>query len=192
MIDNMGRIVAQGAGVLRYNARMKNLWAPWRMTYLQSNRESSAGAFEACIFCDALRNPDDRASLVVHRGKACFVILNLYPYNNGHLLVAPLRHAGELSALSADEHLECIEVLGQLTTLYRKVLNAEGFNIGLNLGRVAGAGLPGHLHWHLVPRWAGDTNFMPALAGIRVIPQSLEALWELLRDALESEDFGRH
>lgn len=185
----------------------ERLWAPWRLAYVTGEHEKAIElpepiswlphADHSCFLCrDAAtfesNDIADRAQLVVTRGKSAMVVLNRFPYNNGHLLVAPLRHAGELSALSADEHLECIEVLGQLTTLYRKVLNAEGFNIGLNLGRVAGAGLPGHLHWHLVPRWAGDTNFMPALAGIRVIPQSLEALWELLRDALESEDFGRH
>src|SRR4029079_9400757 len=106
--------------------------------------------------------------------------LNRYPYNNGHALVAPLRHVGDLSDLSPDEHLACMHQLGQLAPTYRRALNAEGFNIGLNLGRVAGAGVPGHLHWHLVPRWDGDNNFMPVLAGTRVIPQSLEALWELL------------
>ncbi len=113
------------------------------------------------------------------------VVLNRYPYNNGHLLVAPQRHVGELHEMTPEEHIECISLLARLTCLYRERINAEGFNIGLNLGRAAGAGLPGHLHWHLVPRWAGDTNFMPALAGTRVIPQSLDALWEMLKGALD-------
>jgi ATP adenylyltransferase len=116
----------------------------------------------------------------VARGAQTIVVLNRFPYNNGHLLISPMRHVGELSELTRDEHLECMELLARLTTIYRQQLNAEGFNVGLNLGKVAGAGVPGHLHWHLVPRWAGDNNFMPVLAGTRVIPQSLDALWELL------------
>jgi ATP adenylyltransferase len=122
--------------------------------------------------------------LVAQRRAAALVVLNRYPYNNGHLLIAPRRHVGELSQMTPDEHLECMEALASLSQVYREKLNAEGFNIGLNIGRVAGAGLPGHLHWHLVPRWAGDNNFMPVMAGVRVIPQSLEALWEMLVDAL--------
>jgi ATP adenylyltransferase len=127
----------------------------------------------------------DRQLLVVDRGACTIVVLNRYPYNNGHVLVAPPRHVGELAELSREEHLECMGQLGRLTGVYRGLLKADGFNIGLNLGRVAGAGLPGHLHWHLVPRWNGDTNFMPVLAGTRVIPQSLEALWDVLAEALK-------
>jgi ATP adenylyltransferase len=122
----------------------------------------------------------NRDLLVVERAAASITVLNRYPYNNGHLLVAPRRHVGDLGAMNRDEHLECVERLASFTRAYQKCLNAEGFNIGLNLGKVAGAGLPGHLHWHLVPRWSGDNNFMPVLAGTRVIPQSLEALWEML------------
>jgi ATP adenylyltransferase len=123
---------------------------------------------------------------VADRSVQTLVVLNRYPYNNGHLLIAPRRHVAELSGMTHDEHLECMQQLANLTRVYRERLNAEGFNIGLNLGRAAGAGLPGHVHWHLVPRWFGDNNFMPVLAGTRVIPQSLDALWELLTDALHS------
>jgi ATP adenylyltransferase len=112
------------------------------------------------------------------------VVLNRFPYSNGHLLVAPLRHVGQLGDLTRDEHVECMEWLARLTNLISDRLRAEGFNIGLNLGRVAGAGVPGHLHWHLVPRWASDHNFMTVTAATRVIPQSLDALWELLTEAL--------
>jgi ATP adenylyltransferase len=122
---------------------------------------------------------------IVTRSTSAIVVLNRYPYNNGHLLVSPLRHVGDLKDLTREENSECMDLLSKLTVVYRARLNAEGFNIGLNLGRVAGAGLPGHLHWHLVPRWAGDNNFMPVLAGVRVIPQSLDALWEMLRGALD-------
>jgi ATP adenylyltransferase len=123
--------------------------------------------------------------MVAERGEHALVILNRYPYNNGHLLIAPLRHVGDLAALTRDEHVACMDYLSRLTQIYREHLNAEGFNIGLNLGKVAGAGLPGHLHWHIVPRWSGDNNFMPVLAGTRVIPQSLDTLWEFLHGVME-------
>jgi ATP adenylyltransferase len=178
----------------------ERLWAPWRLEYVTGSEsqkepppdplEWKPGADRACFLCRAAATYDaaslaDRRMMVVRRGACAFVILNRYPYNNGHLLVAPLRHVGELTEMNDEEHLECTRQLARLTTVYRERLNAEGFNIGLNLGRVAGAGLPGHLHWHIVPRWAGDNNFMPVLAGTRVIPQSLDALWEMLRDACD-------
>jgi ATP adenylyltransferase len=143
------------------------------------------GADHACFLCQAaaiyepLSNANRRL-LVAERGSHSLVVLNRYPYNNGHLLVAPCRHTGELCDVTRDEHLGCMQQLAQFMNTYRERLGAQGFNVGLNLGRAAGAGLPGHLHWHLVPRWAGDNNFMPVLAGIRVIPQSLDALWEML------------
>ena len=179
------------------------LWAPWRLAYVTGNESSAQsapqptkwlpGADESCFLCRAAGefaadSGAEKRLLVIERGAASLVVLNRFPYNNGHLLVAPRRHVGDLSAMNREENIECVEQLARLTGLYRKLLNAEGFNVGLNLGRVAGAGLPGHLHWHLVPRWAGDNNFMPVLAGVRVIPQSLEALWELLVEALEAND----
>lgn len=173
------------------------LWAPWRLAYVAGDepprprpQPTLPGADPACfICCDVVDTiPDlaaaDRQNLVVWRGDNSLVVLNRYPYNNGHLLVAPRRHVGRLDELTSAEQLECQEWLARLVAIIERRMNAEGFNIGLNLGRVAGAGLPGHLHWHLVPRWNGDTNFMPVLAGVKVIPQSLEALWELLRDEL--------
>jgi ATP adenylyltransferase len=178
----------------------ERLWAPWRLEYVtgkESDAEASpephawlGGADQACFLCRAAAEYEpadsaDRQLLVADRGEKSIIVLNRFPYNNGHLLIAPRRHAGDLTAMNREEHAECIEQLGRLTVVYREMLNAEGFNVGLNLGRVAGAGLPGHLHWHLVPRWAGDNNFMPVLAGTRVIPQSLEALWEMLVGALK-------
>jgi ATP adenylyltransferase len=142
------------------------------------------GSDPECFLCRAAPNGGDRQNRVVARGPATFALLNRYPYNNGHLLVAPLRHVARLDALESCEQLDLFQTLAGMTALLEKVLGAEGFNVGLNLGRVAGAGLPGHLHWHVVPRWSGDTNFMPVLAGARVIPQALEALWEALREAL--------
>jgi ATP adenylyltransferase len=183
----------------------ERLWAPWRLEYVTGNESNAdpppqpkrwlANADPRCFLCQAAAEYDaatdaNRRLLVADRGDHAVTVLNRYPYNNGHLLIAPRRHVGELSEMSREEHLECMERLAKLTGLYRERINAEGFNIGLNLGRAAGAGLPGHLHWHLVPRWAGDNNFMPVLAGARVIPQSLDALWEILVDALD-ESSGR-
>ena len=106
--------------------------------------------------------------------------MNKYPYNNGHLLVTPKRHVGNIAELTPEEHLELMSTVTKMIEKIKAVMNPDGFNVGLNLGRVAGAGLPGHLHWHIVPRWNGDTNFMPVFADVKVIPQSLDALWELL------------
>lgn len=178
------------------------LWAPWRLAYVtgeSSNEppmpepiEWQPNADKACFLCrDAAKYEAtagiDRRLLVVAREANAIVVLNRFPYNNGHLLISPARHVGELSSMANEEHLACMTLLAKFTTIYREKLNAEGFNVGLNLGRVAGAGLPGHLHWHLVPRWHGDNNFMPVLAGTRVIPQSLDALWELLAATPEHE-----
>ncbi|MCA9231132.1 MAG: HIT domain-containing protein [Planctomycetales bacterium] len=126
-----------------------------------------------------------RLNWVVAVGQYTLAMLNRYPYSNGHLLVTPKRHAANLFDLTAEEHLEGMQQLANLTKVLSKVISAEGFNVGLNLGRVAGAGVPGHLHWHLVPRWQGDHNFMPTLAAAQVIPQSLDALWEALTDGQE-------
>ena len=142
-------------------------------------------ADQNCFLCRDVAEQHDRENLVVHRGEQTLTVLNRYPYNNGHLLIAPRRHVARLDQLTDDEHLEAMRQSTLLVSVLEKAMNAEGFNIGLNLGRAAGAGLPGHLHWHIVPRWNGDTNFMPALAGVKVIPQSLDALWELLASALD-------
>jgi ATP adenylyltransferase len=166
------------------------LWAPWRLGYIQGKDSPAAAerviewlpdADRECFLCRGAAERDDRANLVVARGAQTLVVLNRYPYNNGHLLIAPLAHLPTLSELTPDLQLELMETLTRYTELLKRLMNAEGFNIGLNLGRVAGAGVPGHLHWHIVPRWSGDTNFMPVIADLRVIPQSLDALWELLR-----------
>jgi ATP adenylyltransferase len=150
------------------------------------------GADSTCFLCRAAATFDkvaevDRQLHVAARGRKTLVVLNRYPYSNGHLMVAPLRHVAKLSEMTRDEHLECMESLARLAGVLGELLQAEGFNIGLNLNRVAGAGCPGHLHWHMVPRWSGDSNFMTVLAGTRVIPQSLDALWELLAAALQKE-----
>jgi len=170
----------------------EQLWAPWRLGYIQSERGTPAdrppellpGGDATCFICRAVADTADRSNLVVERGRQSLVILNRYPYNNGHLLVAGREHLGRLDQLTAEFHTEAIQTIARLIAVLERAMKAEGFNVGLNLGRVAGAGVPGHLHWHVVPRWNGDTNFMPVLAGVDVIPQSLEALWELLRAEL--------
>jgi ATP adenylyltransferase len=130
---------------------------------------------------------DDRANLLVHRTALSVVVLNRFPYNNGHLLVAPKAHKGKLEELTPDELLDLQLVLRKMLGIIEKRMNPDGFNIGLNLGRAAGAGLPGHLHWHIVPRWNGDTNFMPVFSDTKVISQSLESLYDLLAEELAVE-----
>jgi ATP adenylyltransferase len=182
------------------------LWAPWRIGFItgteappptRAEPQWLPGADKNCFLCrgageisasEADRSAADRENLVVHRTALSTVVLNRYPYNNGHLLVAPRRHAARLDELTDDEHLELMRVSARLCGVLESQMKAEGFNVGLNLGRVAGAGVPGHLHWHIVPRWHGDTNFMPALASVRVIPQSLETLFDLLCGVLKNLD----
>ena len=163
------------------------LWAPWRLGYIKGDRQAESrdiellpGGEPGCFLCRAAADANDRQNLVVRRGRTALAVLNRYPYNNGHLLIACQRHLGRLEQLDTDTHLEILQTMTELTGTLERLMNAEGFNVGLNLGRVAGAGVPGHLHWHLVPRWSGDTNFMPVLAAVDLIPQSLDALWELL------------
>jgi ATP adenylyltransferase len=160
---------------------MDQLWAPWRLSYIATSQSPAPG----CFICRGLAEDDDRGNLIAQRLPLTVVVLNRFPYNNGHLLVAPRRHVGGLDELAAAEILEMQQTLGRLVSVLNELMHPEGYNIGLNLGRVAGAGLPGHLHWHLVPRWNGDTNFMPVLADVKVISQSLDALWELLAPRLQ-------
>ena len=158
----------QGAG-------MNALWAPWRMEYILGPKDGE------CFLCAAARSTDDRACHVVRRGEGCFALLNRYPYNNGHLMVAPYRHVRGLAEMTPAERIELMELASGLVERLRETIRPEGFNLGLNLGKVAGAGLESHLHLHIVPRWNGDTNFMPVLADTKVIPQALDELWARLR-----------
>lgn len=169
----------------------ERIWAPWRLPYIQGQDkeaasaqrevESLTGGDPNCFLCQAAAEPHNRCRYVVRCRRHCLSVLNRYPYNNGHLMVAPRGHRARLDELTADEQGELVNEITRMVGLLEKVLQPEGFNIGLNLGRAAGAGLPEHLHWHIVPRWGGDTNFMPTLASVKVIPQSLDALWEALR-----------
>jgi len=146
---------------------MKNLWAPWRKEFILSKKE------ENCFFCEAIKDNQDRKNLVLYRGKECFCILNKYPYNNGHLMIAPKMHKDDLSKLNDSEMLELLTLSRDVKNILAKKLKPEGFNLGINFGKVAGAGVEDHIHVHLVPRWTGDTNFMPVIAETKVISQSL-------------------
>jgi ATP adenylyltransferase len=149
----------------------------------EAARQFLPGADPDCFICRGIAEAYDRENLIIERTAQSVVIVNRFPYNNGHLLVAPFRHQGRLDELTDQEHLDAQRLIAKYVGLIERLMNAEGFNVGLNVGRAAGAGLPGHLHWHIVPRWSGDTNFMPTLAAVRVIPQSLDALWEMLHQA---------
>ena len=159
---------------------MEQLWAPWRLEYIQSADEQ-----EGCVFCRA-QSLDDEEGLVVHRGERAFVVLNKYPYASGHLMVAPSRHVGVLGELTDDEALEIHRIAVQGVAALDRVYGPGGFNLGWNLGRIAGAGIADHVHLHVVPRWGGDTNFMPLLADVKVIPEHLLETRDRLRDAWAS------
>jgi len=155
----------------------RNLWAPWRINYIQGLAKP-----ENCFLCEYLNKPDDENNLVLWRTEKSVVVLNKFPYNNGHLLIAPTRHMGELENADESEMLELIKLVQQAKKLLSLSLNPHGFNVGMNFGRCAGAGLPEHLHIHIVPRWSGDTNFMSTCSETKVISQSLSELYNLLKD----------
>lgn len=165
-----------------------NLWAPWRLQYVTGDTPPG------CPLCAKPQLDDDRAALVVHRGEYSCVILNLYPYNPGHLMVIPYRHVACLTELTTDELDESTRLLRAGISVLRDVMGSgpDGFNVGLNLGSASGAGIPDHLHWQLVPRWNGDTNFMPVLADTKVIPQHLDTTWQLVHDGFRAWEGTSH
>lgn len=152
----------------------ENLWAPWRIEYIRAPKGG------ACVFCEALAAADDRRHLILHRGRGVFAILNRYPYTAGHLMVVPVRHAGAPEDLSAEESAELWTVALRAKAALDAAFRPDGYNLGLNLGPAAGAGVKDHLHLHVVPRWAGDTNFMPVLGGTGVISQHLAEIYDSL------------
>jgi ATP adenylyltransferase len=156
---------------------LKRLWAPWRLEYV-----STADEQEGCVFCRAAEG-DDEEQLVVHRGELAFVLLNKFPYSSGHLLVAPYRHGSGFDDLTDSEALELHRLAAAGLEALAHVYSPEGFNLGWNIGRIAGAGIPDHVHLHVVPRWGGDTNFMPVLADVKVLPEHLVATRRRLADA---------
>jgi ATP adenylyltransferase len=161
---------------------MKRLWSPWRLEYL------TAPEAEECIFCLAAAGDDDRSNLVLLRGERVFLILNRYPYNNGHLMAVPYAHLPSLEDLDAPTLTEMMLLLNRGLAALRSAMDCDGFNVGANLGQAAGAGIAGHVHMHAVPRWIGDTNFMPVVGGARVIPQTWLQTYDQLRATLEAQN----
>ncbi|MEJ2024869.1 MAG: HIT domain-containing protein [Deltaproteobacteria bacterium] len=154
---------------------MEVTWAPWRMEYILADQKEGP-----CIFCPGENREQDAERLILFAGKRSMVIMNRYPYNNGHLLVAPVRHVGSLDSLSEDELLDLMEMVRRAINALKKQMNPEGFNVGINLGKVAGAGVEEHLHVHIVPRWNGDTNYMTVVGALRVIPEHIRNTYEKL------------
>jgi len=161
---------------------MERLWAPWRLAYVEIRQP------EGCLFCTKPAQGDDEEQLIVLRGERCFVLLNLYPYNNGHVMIAPYRHVGSLPDLTAEEGAEMIALAQRMVRALAHAYHPDGYNLGMNLGRAAGAGVPDHLHLHVVPRWNGDTNFMPVIGETKVLPETLQGTVRKLRQALAEID----
>ena len=155
---------------------MDRLWAPWRHNYVSKKKKQ-----EGCIFCHAKKNP--ACDYVIFKTEKTICLLNIYPYNNGHILISPLRHFSDISDSKEEEILDMFKCLKRAKALLQKVLKPQGYNIGFNLSRTAGAGITGHLHLHIVPRWIGDTNFMPVVSKAKIISQSLDELVRLLKNA---------
>ena len=156
---------------------MERIWAPWRIDYIVGGERESG-----CIFCSKPASDEDDRNLIVHRGPGAFTMMNKFPYNNGHVLVAPFRHASDICQLDSEENRLLLEEVCRSIGVIREVMHAEGFNVGINIGAVAGAGFEDHVHYHIVPRWNGDTNIMPVLADVKIIPEHLLSTCRKLRD----------
>lgn len=154
---------------------MEHIWAPWRMTYIESEKSNG------CILCGNPSHNDDEKYFILHRGEKNYVMLNLYPYNPYHLMVVPYRHTSALDDLSEEERNEHFEIVGRCIGILRKELNPSGFNVGINMGAVAGAGIEDHIHTHIIPRWQGDTNFVTVVSDIRVVPEALADSYNKLK-----------
>lgn len=161
---------------------MDRLWATWRMEYITGNKKS-----DECVFCSAPKQDNLEETLVLYKAEKCFVIMNLFPYNNGHIMVIPYRHISDITLLTEEEYTELMKLTQLSVKAIKKSLNPEGFNIGMNLGRPGGAGIADHIHMHIVPRWTGDTNFMPVIGDTRVISEHIEATYKKIRNALMEE-----
>ena len=155
---------------------MKLMFAPWRIKYILSKK------LKGCVFCNMLKEKKDKKNFILRRNQYCFTVLNLYPYTNGHLMVVPYQHTANLSELSQEELSEIWQEIQFWVDVEKKIMHADGFNVGMNIGQAAGAGIKEHLHFHIVPRWVGDSNFMPVLGKTKVLPQSLENLYKQLRE----------
>jgi ATP adenylyltransferase len=167
--------------LLEFYRLMNHIWSPWRMEYIENH-----GREEGCVFCRAQAMQDGPQNLIVYRKALAYVILNRYPYTSGHVMVVPLRHQPNLEALDAPERAEMMELTSLATSVLRGIYQTQAFNIGLNIGEAAGAGVKEHVHVHVVPRWVGDTNFMSTLAGTRVLPELLQDTWKRIKTGFDS------
>ena len=154
---------------------MKHLWAPWRMEYIELKKP------QGCILCEKPKQDNDTENYILYRGDKNFVILNSYPYNSGHLMIVPYRHVASLEELTDEERHEHFDIVSRSIEVLRQVFNPGGFNLGMNMGKVAGAGIEAHIHTHIVPRWQGDTNCMPVISNVRVIPEALAETYRKLK-----------
>ena len=159
---------------------MKKLWAPWRIDYIQTPKE------EGCIFCTKSNPKDDRDNLVLFRGKHAFVLMNLYPYSNGHLMVSPYEHTSDPLEISSDCQSEIMFLANESMRILKHCMKTEGYNFGANIGKAGGAGIEEHIHYHIVPRWSGDTNFMPVLGHTKVLMEGLQETWDKLKPHFET------
>ena len=155
---------------------MEQIWAPWRIEYIRLSKPSG------CILCEKSAEDDDARNYILYRGDKNFIIMNSYPYNPGHLMVAPYRHVATLEELTDEELGEHFQIVSRGIKVLRQAYEPGGFNVGMNIGKVAGAGIDGHIHTHIVPRWQGDTNFMPAIADVRVVPEAVAGTYQQLKD----------
>lgn len=158
---------------------MEKIWAPWRVEYISHIARKPKG----CVFCNMIKEKKDSKNFIFKRSKHCFAVLNIYPYNNGHVLIVPNRHVKDITKMKAEEKEDFYALLEDVQKLLEKKMNPNGFNIGMNIGKFAGAGFPNHLHFHIVPRWKGDVNFMPVVGNTKVVSQSLQSLYKLLKNA---------
>ena len=159
---------------------MDYLWTPWRYTYVTGVNQAIS-----CIFCNAPKESDQKA-LIVHRGTHCYIILNTYPYTNGHVMIVPYTHLDELQKLPTDAASEMMALSQRMESVLRSLYRPDGINLGMNLGKAAGAGVAGHIHMHILPRWVADANFVSVIGETRVLPEALEVTWERIRKALQS------
>ncbi len=164
---------------------MEKLWSPWRSQYIESFKEENNETLPGSLFTRILNENNDKKNYLLYRGKTCFIIMNLYPYNSGHLMIVPYKEFKELSELDNETRLEMFELLELGIKALKDAINPHGFNIGANLGRVAGAGIEDHLHFHIVPRWNGDTNFMPVLNDVKVISEEMGKTYDKLKKSIE-------
>jgi len=161
---------------------MKRLYSPWRSAYIKTFKNEKKT--KRCLFCRIAKEKNDTKNLVVWRGKTCYVLMNLFPYNAGHVLIVPYRHTASFEDLSPEEHAEAMKATARCMKALKKLSKPHGFNFGANLGRVAGAGIEHHVHFHLVPRWNGDTNFLPILSDTKLISEDMRNTWKKLRALL--------